>query len=126
MTSKTRFTRMQDYFAAAAPEARAILEEIRRIVERVVPDAQPTISYQMPAFRTDRVFIYFAAFRKHVGIYPPVEGDADLTAALEPYRGEKGNLKFPLDQPLPYVLIERVVKSLARQYAEGTAGTGEA
>ncbi len=108
---------MEEYFEAAAPDARRILTEIRRIVERVAPDAIPTISYQMPAFRSNRVFIYFAAFKSHIGIYPPVHGDGSLDTDLLPYRGEKGNLRFPLDQEMPYALIERVAKALARQYA---------
>jgi uncharacterized protein YdhG (YjbR/CyaY superfamily) len=106
---------MEEYFDAARPEVREILEEIKRIIERTVPDAEATISYGMPAFRTDRVFIYFAGFKKHIGIFPPVEGDDSLSTALLPYRGEKGNLRFPLDQPMPYDLIERVVKALASQ-----------
>lgn len=110
---------IDEYIAAASPEVRPILAEIRSIVERVVPDATPLISYQMPAFRKGRIFIYFAGFKKHIGIYPPLQADAKLDAELKPYRGEKGNLKFPLDQPMPYDLIERVVEALARPHAKG-------
>lgn len=106
---------VDQYFASASEEARPILEEIRRIVERVVPGAEPTISYRMPAFRKDRVFIYFAAFKHHIGMFPPVEGDEELVRDLLPYRGPKGNLRFPFDQPMPYELIERVVVALSRQ-----------
>ena len=108
---------MEEYFEAAAPEARESLTEIRQIIERVAPDATPTISYQMPAFKRKRVFIYFAAFKSHIGIYPPVRADGALGADLLPYRGPKGNLRFPLDQEMPYALIERVVDALARQNA---------
>lgn len=117
MSATPKFATIEDYFAAAAPEAREPLTEIRRIVERVAPDATATISYQMPAFKRNRVFIYFAAFKSHIGIYPPVRADETLDADLRPYRGEKGNLRFPLDEPIPYPLIERVVEALARQYA---------
>ncbi len=58
----------------------------------------------------DGVLIHFAAFKSHIGLYPPVSGDADLEEALAPYAGEKGNLRFPLDQPIPFGLIERIVK----------------
>jgi uncharacterized protein YdhG (YjbR/CyaY superfamily) len=68
----------------------------------------------MPTFKLDRSFIYFAAFNTHVGMYPPVKGDVGLAKALRPYRGEKGNLKFPLDQPMPYDLIGRVAEALSR------------
>ena len=112
-----KFSTIDQYIKAAAPEARAILHEIRSIVHRIAPDAEETISYQMPAFRQERVFIYFAAFKKHIGIFPPVRGSASLMKSLERYSGPKGNLQFPLAEPMPYKLIERVVKALARQYA---------
>lgn len=115
MSQPTRFGSIDQYLETVSSEARAVLEEIRAIVRRLVPEAEETISYQMPAFKLDRPFIYVAAFKKHVGIYPPVRGDEDLDKALLPYRGEKGNLKFPLDQPMPYALIGRVVQALARQ-----------
>ncbi|MCC7205718.1 MAG: DUF1801 domain-containing protein, partial [Anaerolineae bacterium] len=103
------------YLNAAPPDVRPILEAIRDIVRRAVPDAKETISYQMPAFKLDHVFMFFAAFKRHIGVYPPVHGDDALERDLQPFRGEKGNLKFPLDQPMPYDLIRRVALALAEQ-----------
>lgn len=117
MSSRPRFATMEEYFAAAPPEARPILSGIRAIVERVAPDATPTISYQMPAFRRKRVFVYFAAFKSHIGVFPPVHGDEALDADLAAFRGEKGNLRFPYNAEMPYALIERVVARLAEQYS---------
>ena len=57
------------------------------------------------------MLIHFAAFKKHIGLYPPVRGDASLMRAVNPYAGPKGNLQFPLDKPIPYALIRRVVKA---------------
>ena len=111
------FNSIDEYIKASAPEVRAILEQIRKIARRTVPDAQETISYQLPAFRIDRTFFYFAAFKNHIGIYPPVQGSAALNKALAKYRGPKDNLKFPLDEPMPFDLIEQVITTLARQYA---------
>ena len=59
--------------------------------------------------------VHFAAFKKHIGFYPPVQGDAKLVKAVAPYAGPKGNLQFPLDQPIPYDLIERIVKLRVKQ-----------
>ena len=59
--------------------------------------------------------MYFAAFKKHIGLYPPVRGDDRLLAAVSRYAGEKGNLQFPLDKPIPYELIERIVKLRLKQ-----------
>lgn len=117
MSHSSKFASIDDYLATVPTDARHILEEIRKIVKHTVPAAQETISYQMPAFRLDRIFIYFAAFKQHVGIYPPVKGNRNLMKALLPYRGGKGNLKFPLDQPMPYDLICQVVKALSLQYS---------
>jgi uncharacterized protein YdhG (YjbR/CyaY superfamily) len=107
----------EDYFATIAPDVRLLMEQIQAEIERVVPDAERCISYQMPAFRKGKVFLYFAAFNKHIGVYPPVDGPT-LVAELTPYRGPKGNLIFPLSQPLPIDLIGRCAAALAAQYGK--------
>lgn len=104
------------HFAAASPEMRERLERIAAEVERLVPSAERCIGYQMPAFRPERIFFYFAAFKKHFGIYPPVDGPEDLLASLDPYRGPKGNLILPHAKPLPLALIGAVAERLADQY----------
>lgn len=109
---------IDEYIAAAAPEVRAILEKIRVTVRKAAPDAQETISYRIPAFKRNGVLVYIAAAKKHIGLYPPIRGDAGLMKALAPYAGEKGNLKFPLDRPMPYALIGRIVKLRVRQDRE--------
>jgi uncharacterized protein YdhG (YjbR/CyaY superfamily) len=76
----------------------------------------------MPAFRLNGVLLYFAAFKKHIGLYPPVRGDAKLEIAIAPYAGKKGNLQFPLDQPIPYGLIERIAKLRVKQNSAKRAG----
>jgi uncharacterized protein YdhG (YjbR/CyaY superfamily) len=118
MTKRSKFTDIDGYIASAPLEVRPILEEIRRTAKAKAPDAIETISYQMPALKQRKVFFYFAAFKNHIGVYPPVKGDKNLQKALLPYRGEKGNLKFPLDQPMPYDLIGRVVLALSLECAE--------
>lgn len=107
-----------DYLARQPQEIRALLEAIRAEAERRVPDAQRCIAYQMPALRKGRVFFYFAAFRKHIGIYPPVQEPAALVEELAPWRGPKGNLAFPLKDPLPLELIGRVAEALAGKYGK--------
>ncbi len=62
--------------------------------------------------------VHFAAFKKHIGLYPPVMGDEELNAAIARYRGEKGNLRFPLDEPIPYTLISRIVKFRVKEQLE--------
>ncbi len=103
-------TSIDEYIAAAAPTARPLLEEIRRLVRAAAPQAEELISYRMPAFRQHGILIYFAAFKQHIGVFPPVSGDTKLVQALAPYAGPKGNLKFPIERKLPSVLIRRIVK----------------
>jgi uncharacterized protein YdhG (YjbR/CyaY superfamily) len=106
---------IDEYIARCPDEVQVILEKIRAIVAAVAPDAQERISYRMPAFWQQGILIYFAAFKSHIGIYPPFSGDAKLEGALARYRGPKGNLKFPLDEPIPYQLIRRLVKRKLEQ-----------
>ena len=117
MTTRPIFASVDAYIAASDPTGREILRTIRKTAAAAVPDATECISYQMPALRRKKVFFYFAAFKKHIGIFPPVKGSATLQRRLARYRGPKGNLQFPLDEPVHYALIGRVAKSLARQYA---------
>jgi uncharacterized protein YdhG (YjbR/CyaY superfamily) len=107
---------IDQYIAGFPPEVRATLEMIRETIRKAAPKATETISYRIPAFTFDGgTLIYFAAFKKHIGIYPPLRGDAKLVREVAPYAGEKGNLKFPLDQPIPYSLIARMVRFRAKQ-----------
>jgi uncharacterized protein YdhG (YjbR/CyaY superfamily) len=103
------------YIASFSPEVQAILAKIRLTIRNVAPDAQETISYNIPTFTLNGVLVHFAAFKEHIGFYPPVRGDAKLEKAVSRYVGEKGNLRFPLDRPIPYGLIERLVKLRVKQ-----------
>jgi len=117
-TERLKPVNVNAYIAAFPPEVQAILEKVRLTVRQAAPDAQEIISYQIPAFTLNGVLVYFAAFKKHIGFYPPIQGDAKLVAAVAPYAGEKGNLRFPLDQPIPYGLIKRMVKLRVKQNLE--------
>jgi len=109
-------TTHDEYIASIPEPARQRLLDIQACVGALHADATRCISYGMPAFRSRRVYFYFAAFKKHIGIYPPVTQDTALIAELAPWRGPKGNLSFPLDQPLPLDLIGRVAVALRGQY----------
>jgi uncharacterized protein YdhG (YjbR/CyaY superfamily) len=106
---------IDDYISGFAPDVQRVLRRIRATVRKAAPGAEETISYQMPAFVQDGVLVYFAAFKAHIGLYPPVRGDAVIEKAVAPYAGEKGNLRFPLDEPIPYGLITRIVKLRVKQ-----------
>jgi len=118
MTDRSAPGTIDDYIAAFPADVQSILEKIRLTIRAAAPQAEEKISYKMPAFALDGDLIYFAAFKKHIGVYPPVRGDEQLRKAISRYRGEKGNLKFPLEEPIPYGLITRVVKFRVTEHAE--------
>ena len=113
------------YIAAFAPPVQGVLRKVRATIRKVAPDADEKISYRMPSFTLDGALVYYAAFKNHIGLYPPVRGDAKLMHDIAPYAGEKGNLRFPLDTPIPYALIARIVKARVRENRERTSARGE-
>jgi uncharacterized protein YdhG (YjbR/CyaY superfamily) len=112
------FLSHEDYFNSASPNALPLLISIQAKVADLLPNASHCISYNMPAFKEKRVFFYFAAFKNHIGIYPPVTLDNALIQELAPYRGAKGNLSFPINKPLPVDLIGRVAIALHQEYEQ--------
>jgi uncharacterized protein YdhG (YjbR/CyaY superfamily) len=106
---------IDEYIARFPPDVQEILEMMRQTIRNAAPDAQETISYQIPAFKLNGMLVYFAAFKKHIGLYPPVRGDVRLMTTVAPYAGDKGNLKFPLTEPIPYDLVEKIVRLRVRQ-----------
>ena len=118
MPTQTIPRTVDEYIAGFAPDVQTILEKIRQTVKAAAPEAEETISYRMPAFKLNGVLVYFAAFKRHIGLYPPVRGDDNLMRAVKPYAGKKGNLQFPLDKPIPYELIRSIVKARVLATAE--------
>ena len=108
--------RHEDYLSGVSVGLRKRLEMIQKLVEETIPEAQHCIGYRMPAFRAERIFIYFASFRNHIGVYPPVTKDLSLIQELARYRGPKGNLSFPHREDLPTELLVRVIRALHREY----------
>lgn len=104
---------VDQYIEKFPPDVREILQKIRTTVAKAVPKAQEKISYRIPAFMLDGVVIYFAAFKQHIGVFPPVR-DPKLKKEVARYAGPKGNLQFPLKERIPYALIGRIAKARAR------------
>ncbi len=114
-------TTVDDYIATFPPHARKALREIRRTVRAAAPKAHEVISYRIPALRQCGILVYYAAFKNHVGFFPPIRGNARLEKAASVYAGEKGNLRFPLDEPMPLGLIRKLTQWRARQDAAAEA-----
>lgn len=100
---------IDEYIAACVPDVQEILQKVRMTIRQAAPDAVEKISYAMPCFAQQGYLVYFAAWKNHIGFYPPIK-DEKLKRETEMYAGEKGNLMFPLDRPIPYDLISKIVK----------------
>ena len=111
------------YISQFPADVQAILEKVRATIRHAAPEAKETIGYQMPAFKQHGMLVYFAAWKKYIGLYPPISGDKALEKAIARYAGPRGNLQFPLDQPIPYDLIGRIVKLRVKQDSAKAAAT---
>jgi len=110
-------TTIDEYIAAFSPQVRSILERIRATIKKAAPEAEEKISYQLPTFTLKGHLVYFGAFKKHIGFYPPVRNEK-LRREISIYEGEKGNLRFSFDKPIPYTLIGKIVKARVRENQE--------
>ena len=104
------------YIGSFPDDVQAVLQEVRRRILSVVPEAGEKISYQIPAMTLGgKSLVHFAAWKHHLSLYPVPDADPAFAAELAPYLAGKGTLRFPLDKPIPGGLIERVVTLLAQQ-----------
>jgi uncharacterized protein YdhG (YjbR/CyaY superfamily) len=121
-TDQSAPTTIDAYIAAFPPEVQAILEQIRQVIHEEVPNLGETISYGMPTFTLhEKYLVYIAAHKKHIGLYPAPTGVEAFQEAVALYGGGKGTLKFPLNKPMPFDLIRRVVRFRAKEQAEKAA-----
>ena len=109
-TNKITPKTIDEYIAVFPKDVQEILQKIRATIKKAAPGAQETIKYRMPTFLLEGNLVYFAAFKKHIGFYPPVKGLLKFKEELAVYEGPKGSLIFPLDKPMPYDLISEIVK----------------
>jgi uncharacterized protein YdhG (YjbR/CyaY superfamily) len=109
-TDSTAPKTIDEYIAACPPDVREILQKIRMTIHKAAPQATEKISYQMPTFFLNGNLVHFAAFKEHIGFYPIPTGVEAFKQELSVYKQGKGSVQFPLDQPIPYDLITRIVK----------------
>jgi uncharacterized protein YdhG (YjbR/CyaY superfamily) len=114
-TTKSKPQTIGEYIAAAAPEARTKLRQMRVLVRRAAPGAGETLKYGMPAFCYARILVIFGAFKRHIGFYPTAKAMKEFAPQLAKYKGARGSVQFPLDQPLPAALIRGLTAARVRQ-----------
>ena len=117
-------TTIDEYIAGFPPDVQKILRQVRTTIRQAAPGAEETISYRMPTFTLNGYLVYFAGFKNHIGFYPIQTGIEKFKKELARYEQGKGSVQFPLDQPMPYDLIRKIVKfrvkeNLARAKAKG-------
>ena len=106
----TKVTSVDDYILSFPSEIQQRLTQIRALIKERAPDAVESISYGMPAYKTHgKPLVYFAAFAQHIGLYATPSGHSAFSSELSKYKQGKGSVQFPLDEPLPRELIERIV-----------------
>ena len=109
-SNKAGFGSIDEYIASFPPDIQARLEAMRATIRAAAPDAEEKISYQMPTFFLKGNLVHFAAFKQHIGFYPAPRGIEEFKEELAIYKGAKGSVQFPLDQPLPLDLVARIVR----------------
>lgn len=101
---------VDEYIASFPLDIRELLERIRSVIRKAAPDAQETIKYRIPTFTLKGNLVHFAAFKKHIGFYPTPTGTEKFQKELSLYKSGKGSIRFPLDKPIPFALISKIVK----------------
>ncbi len=122
-TAHSSFKNIDEYIAQFPEEVQVILEKIRATIRAAAPEAEETINYQMPTFKLYGNLVHFAAYKNHIGFYPAPSGIAAFQKELSAYKGAKGSVQFPLNQPVPYDLIRditlfRVLENQAKAAAK--------
>lgn len=109
-SDKKPFKTIDEYIRTFPKDVQTILEKMRKTIREAAPGAVETISYQMPTFKLNgKGLVYFAAFKNHIGFYPIPSGVEAFEKELSPYKQGKGSVQFPIDQPVPYDLVRRIV-----------------
>lgn len=116
---------IDEYIAGFPDDVRKILEKIRATIRKAAPDAEEAIKYQLPTFTLKGNLVHFGAFTNHIGFYPAPIGIEEFKKELERYQGGKGTIRFPLDEPIPFGLISRIVKFRVKNNLERAAAKGK-
>lgn len=116
---------IDEYIAGFPSDIQLILEELREVIRKSAPEAEETINYQIPTFKLNGNLVHFAAFKNHIGFYPAPAGIEAFKEELSAYEGAKGSVKFPIDQPLPWKLITKIVKFRVKENLEKTKTKGK-
>jgi uncharacterized protein YdhG (YjbR/CyaY superfamily) len=116
--TRKQFKTMDEYIDMFPQDVRRILNELRQSIKEVAPEAEETIKYQIPTFTLNGNLVHFAAFENHIGFYPTPSGMEAFKNELSVYKGAKGSVQFPINEPLPLPLIRRIVEYRVKENLE--------
>ncbi len=114
-TNKPAPTTIDEYIAGFPQDIQSKLKQMREVIRAAAPQAAEKISYQMPTFYLNGNLVHFAAFKNHIGFYPTPDGIDTFQEELSKYKGAKGSVQFPIDEPLPLDLVRRIVEYRVEQ-----------
>ena len=118
-----KFQSVDEYLSALSQPARDAAASLRQAIRQAAPQAEETISYNMPAFKWNGILVWYAAFKKHIGFYPRPSAIAAFKVELARYKTSKGAIQFPIDEPIPTSLIKKMVKFRLQENAHSKAVT---
>jgi uncharacterized protein YdhG (YjbR/CyaY superfamily) len=107
--TKKQFKTIDEYIETFPEDVQSILEKMRQTIRKAVPEAEEAISYQIPTFKLNGNLVHFAAFKNHIGFYPTSTGTEAFKKELSLYKGSKGSVQFPIEKPIPYDLVKKIV-----------------
>ena len=113
---------IDQYIAGFPKTTQDILEQLRATIRKAAPEAEETINYGIPTFILKGNLVHFGGFKNHIGFYPAPSGINAFKKKLSAYEGAKGSIKFPIDQPLPFTLISKIVKFRVKENLEKVTG----
>jgi uncharacterized protein YdhG (YjbR/CyaY superfamily) len=117
-SSGRTFKDIDEYIRSFPPDVRKILEHLRTTIHENAPEAEEAIRYGIPTFTLNGNLVHFAAYEHHIGFYPAPSGIEAFEKDLAPYNHAKGSVQFPLDQPIPYDLVKRIVQFRVKENRE--------
>jgi uncharacterized protein YdhG (YjbR/CyaY superfamily) len=124
-TKQTPPKNIDEYIAGFPENVQKVLEKIRMTIRKAAPQAEEIINYGIPTFTLNGNLVHFAGFKNHIGFYPTPSGIEKFKDELSVYEGAKGSVQFPLDKPIPYGLITKIVKFRVKENLERAAAKGK-
>lgn len=107
---------VDEYIHSFPEDTRPLLFELRKRIKNLVPEVQESISYGMPAYKLHgKPLVYFAGFKHHIGFYATPSGHAEFSEELLQFKHGKGSVQFPLDAPIPFDLIQKIIAFISKE-----------